>query len=119
MTPPNYWQRFPDLELLSQKAATVWQHKLTDLRVLRSKSTLRDGSTWIHVSVSRPDRLPSWEEISKVRDEFLGEQVEAYHVVPARKDYINVHSYCLHIWTPIDRVRRVANLRDLTNEEAL
>lgn len=87
--------------------------------MIRSLSTLRSGEKWIHVSVARPDRLPSWAELSKVKNEFIGEDLEAYQVLAANKDHINLHAKCLHLWAPVDGVRRVANLQDLEMEESL
>jgi len=100
-------------------AGHLFEHKLTELRVIRSFSTIKGGEKWVHISVSRPDRLPSWEELTKVKNEFLGEDVEAYQVLPRKEDYVNTHRYCLHLWMPADKKRRVANLQDLIMERAL
>lgn len=118
--PPNHWQRYANIPCGDVKdAASVWKHKLTPLTVLRSLSVAGDGNQWVHVSVSLPDRLPTWVEITKVKNEFIGEDMEAYQVIAAKKDHVNVHSYCLHLWAPADGRRRVANLQDLTDERAI
>ena len=44
-----------------------------------------DGAGWEHVSVSRRDRCPTWDE--------------QYH--PPRSEYVNNHPNCLHLWRPI------------------
>lgn len=118
LEPPSHWKELDPSTFPAQLRGMwrAWDHSLTDMRVLRSLSTVKNGENWIHVSISRQDRLPTWQEIAKVRDEFLGDDVEAYHVAPMRKDYVNVHAHCLHLWVPCDGVRRVANLMDLTNE---
>lgn len=56
---------------------------------------------WEHVSVSFKHRCPTWEEMCKVKDLFWGEDecVIQYH--PPKKDYINAHPYCLHLWKPV------------------
>lgn len=61
-----------------------------------------DGEGWEHVSVSRRDRIPTWEEMCEVKDLFFGpdEWVVQYH--PARSDYVNDHPYCLHLWKPTE-----------------
>lgn len=118
LNPPNQWARRGDLEWNGAPAVRVFEHKLVDLRVLRSLSKTRDGSMWIHVSVSRPDRIPNWAELSKVKDEFIGVNREAYQVLAAKKDHVNVMEFCLHLWAPVDGVRRVANLHDLVEEVA-
>ena len=57
-----------------------------------------DKLLWDHVSVSLPNRTPSWTEMCYVKDLFWGpdEVVIQYH--PAKTDYINNHPYVLHLW---------------------
>ena len=57
-----------------------------------------DGLGWEHVSVSRKDRTPTWDEMCQVKALFWEESdcVVQYH--PAKKDYINIHNHCLHLW---------------------
>jgi hypothetical protein len=99
--------------------ARAWINRKDGLYVLRSLSTTKDGEKWVHISISTPDRVPNWEEISRVKACFLGLEVEAYQVLPKQDDYVNVCTHCLHIWAPLDGKRRVANLMDLVNEEAV
>lgn len=56
------------------------------------------GDGWDHVSVSRRDRCPTWEEMCFVRDGFFREHewVVQYH--PPRNDYVDRHPFCLHLW---------------------
>lgn len=55
---------------------------------------------WLHVSVSRSDRLPNWDELSLVKKVFIGEDRAAVHVLPKASDYVNLHEFCLHLWSP-------------------
>lgn len=120
LAPPAHWKAIKLSVDFMNDAAASYQHRLVDgFMVLRSLSTTRNGERWIHVSVSHPDRLPTWKEISKVKDEFIGRDREAYQVLAAENDHVNVHSFCLHLWSPEDKSRRVANLRDLVNEVRL
>lgn len=59
-----------------------------------------DGDGWEHVSVSRQDRCPTWEEMCAVKDIFwdLEDCVVQFH--PPRREYVNVHPFCLHMWRP-------------------
>lgn len=74
---------------------------------LRHAQTVRviasDGEGWEHVSVSRDDRPPTWDEMCQVKALFWGEEdcVVQYH--PPRSEYVNVHPNCLHLWRPADR----------------
>lgn len=109
--PPSHWQ----YEGKFMGFAEVFEHKLMNCRVIRSIATVKDGSEWIHVSVSRKGGVPSWEILSKCKNEFIGEDKEAYQVLAAKKDHVNIAD-CLHLWAPLDGVRRVANLHDLIDE---
>ena len=59
-----------------------------------------DGGGWEHVSVSLPNRCPTWEEMCVVKAHFWtdDETVIQYH--PARAEYVNNHPFCLHLWRP-------------------
>lgn len=70
------------------------------LAVLLSLSTMDNGEQFIHCSLSRRSRLPSWDDVKIVKTTFLGEDTEAFHIVPKKEDYINVNPYCLHLWVP-------------------
>lgn len=60
-----------------------------------------NGLGWEHVSVSRKDRCPTWEEMCQVKTMFWDEDdcVVQYH--PPKSDYVNLHKNCLHMWRPI------------------
>lgn len=59
------------------------------------------GFGWEHVSISLIDRCPTWNEMCNVKSLFWDDDdcVIQYH--PPKKDYINNHEYCLHLWRPI------------------
>jgi len=63
-----------------------------------------DGMGWEHVSVSLPlsERTPSWEEMCYVKDLFwdVDDVVIQFH--PSKKDYVNNHPRCLHLWRPTE-----------------
>ena len=58
------------------------------------------GMGWDHVSVSRKNRCPDWDEMCRVKNIFWGpeECVVQYH--PAKSEYKNFHRFCLHLWKP-------------------
>ncbi len=56
------------------------------------------GMGWEHVSVSYPNRCPSWDEMCRVKDIFWYESECAVQYHPPKKDYVNFHPYCLHLW---------------------
>lgn len=60
-----------------------------------------DAFGWEHVSVSRTDRCPTWDEMCQVKRMFWDESdcVLQYH--PPKNHYVNNHPYCLHLWRPV------------------
>lgn len=68
------------------------------VRVIASEGN--DEIPWEHVSVSLPDRCPTWDEMSRVKNLFWSDDecVIQYH--PPISEYINNHPYCLHLWKP-------------------
>jgi len=59
-----------------------------------------DAAGWDHVSVSHPDRCPTWAEMCYVKRLFFryDEWVVQYHPPPAEN--ISAHDFCLHMWRP-------------------
>jgi hypothetical protein len=51
-----------------------------------------------HLSISRTDRLPSWEELRDARYELVPDGVTMAMLLPPRSQYVNVHDYCLHLY---------------------
>jgi hypothetical protein len=56
------------------------------------------GRPWEHVSVSLPNRTPTWEEMDFVKRLFWedSETVVQYHVPLA--EHVNYVATCLHLW---------------------
>lgn len=61
------------------------------------------GEGWDHVSISRNNRCPNWQEMEHVKRLFFKDDETAiqYHVPPS--DHISIHPYCLHLWRPTDQ----------------
>lgn len=62
-----------------------------------------DGLQWEHVSVSLPDRSPTWEEMCKIKTLFWDPEDVVIQYHPGHSDYINNHPYCLHLWRPVNQ----------------
>ena len=69
---------------------------------VKLKIVVSEGSGWDHVSVSRADKTPDWDEMCFVKNLFFGpdETVIQYH--PCKREYVNYHAFCLHMWRPQD-----------------
>jgi hypothetical protein len=72
------------------------------LRVLLSHERHND-QMWIHVSVSRQNRIPPWADIRKVKDIFIGRDQKAIMVIPSESEYVNCHPYCMHLFSNLER----------------
>lgn len=61
-----------------------------------------NGLGWEHVSVSFEKRVPTWDEMCKIKELFWNddETVVQYH--PKKTEYVNIHPYCLHLWKQTD-----------------
>lgn len=64
-----------------------------------------DGGGWDHVSVQivergKTRRLPTWDEMTWIKELFFDpeETVIQYH--PPRGRYVNVNPWVLHLWRP-------------------
>lgn len=59
------------------------------------------GQPWEHVSVSLPDRCPTWQEMAFIKSVFWNseETVVQFHVPDG--EHINHHEHCLHLWRPV------------------
>lgn len=70
---------------------------LNNLRIIASS-----GDGWDHVSVSLPNRCPTWDEMCRVKRLFFHEDecVIQYH--PPEEDYVNENEFVLHMWKPHD-----------------
>jgi hypothetical protein len=53
---------------------------------------------WKHISVSLPDRCPTWSEMCMIKDLFWDEDETVIQYHPKKSEYVNVHKYCLHLW---------------------
>ena len=60
------------------------------------------GGGWEHLSVSSPNKTPSWDLMCKLKEIFWRDTEACVEYHPKKKDYINFHSHCLHIWRPLN-----------------
>ena len=69
-----------------------------EFQVLKVIASWGDG--WNHVSVSLPNRVPTWEEMCFIKNITFGKESMAIQYHPPEKDYINIHPFVLHLWEP-------------------
>jgi hypothetical protein len=66
-----------------------------------------DGAGWEHVSVSRRDRCPTWDEMCQVKDMFWDTEDCVVQFHPPRSEYVNMHPNCLHLWREVGAEFRI------------
>jgi hypothetical protein len=88
---------------VDQLPFSKWYQTTDGLRVCVSMARERDSCCWLHVSISREKRLPSWEELKLVKDVIIGPEKTALQVLPPKSKYVNKHAFCLHLWHNLDR----------------
>lgn len=68
----------------------------------RLRCIASDSKEWKHVSVSIENdrRPPKWETMCFVKDLFWDDEDWVMQFHPAKSEYVNFHSGCLHLWKP-------------------
>lgn len=111
----------------SFKPRTAWQQLRTPDAIARNPCSIdlgtyaqpqRDGlraivtidlasdvgaGDWLHVSVSRARRLPTWGDLVTARDALGYGELYFLQQLPPRRHWLNVHNYCLHLLHRIDQ----------------
>lgn len=78
-----------------------WLHSTDGLAVCFGIE-LVDGDPWIHVSMSRQRRDPSYFDLVRVKNVFIGPQRKAVLVLPPAAEHYSLHPHCLHLYCKID-----------------
>ncbi|KKN52789.1 hypothetical protein LCGC14_0609070 [marine sediment metagenome] len=60
-----------------------------------------NGGEWEHVSVSNKKHVPSWRIMCRVKDMFFESDEVVMQLHPAKRNYVNIHENCLHLWRPL------------------
>lgn len=75
-----------------------WRHDPTTFIITATVDLAENKGPLVHVSMSYPDKDPSWEEIKWVRSIFIPDWIDAMMVLPRKEDYVNLHPHCFHVW---------------------
>ena len=89
-----------------------------DIKILSSVEEKSDGNKWYHVSFSRADRIPSYEDMALIRDTLFRPTSVVLQVFPPREEHFNFHPHTLHLWervTPPEE-RVIPDLRILDTD---
>lgn len=72
------------------------------LLVICTAAREADGKRWMHVSMSRRKRLPSYDDMCLVKDVFVGRERMALQVFARKSQHVNINPYVLHLWSCLD-----------------
>jgi hypothetical protein len=59
---------------------------------------------WVHASLAHRDRVPSYEELTKLKLAAFGSGW-AYQVFAPPSEHVNIHDHALHLWGRLDGAR--------------
>ena len=97
--PQAIYKALPIARTMGEVAAEYmagWE--FNGLIILASAGEYDDGKEWLHVSVSRKNRLPTYEELTRIKRDFIGDDKKAVFVLPEKEKHVNIHNYCLHLF---------------------
>lgn len=84
----------------------IWNQTVTGLRILYSISTIDDGRKFHHISFSREDRIPGWEEMRDTLYElpWLRKNKEVFMTLPPKEEYValDLCPFVMHWWQEIE-----------------
>lgn len=104
----NNLNRFRDIENAKRLWGSAGDHEAGMFRVPSSIDGAQItiiasvGEGWDHVSASRVDRCPTWEEMEQIKRMFFRDDECAFQLHVPPSDHISVHPHCLHIWRPVN-----------------
>jgi hypothetical protein len=75
---------------------------ITGLSIIVSGDTELDGRRWIHMSVAHPERMPTWSELVAAKEFIVGRDAYAVQVIPPKREHVNIHPFCFHLFSCID-----------------
>lgn len=82
--------------------AVAWYNRKKKLRVLASVDEI-DGERWLHVSLSHPRRLPTYDELCYLKRHWFGADATAVEIHAPKDEHVNHHEFCRHLWATLDR----------------
>ncbi len=68
---------------------------------------------WWHLSVSRANRVPTWDELMQAKEVFLGLEAHAVQVLPPRSQHVNIMPHCLHLFSRMDGTPSLPDFRQV------
>ena len=97
--PQAMWKELPIEKTMGKEASEyIKAWAFGGLMVIASAGEYQDGKEWLHISFSRKSRIPSYDDLQRVKRDFIGEDKKAVLVLPEKENYVNIHKNCLHLF---------------------
>lgn len=61
-----------------------------------------DERRWLHVSVARANRMPTYDDLAFVKRTWIGADRKAVMVFAPASEHVNIHPFALHLWHCVD-----------------
>ncbi len=95
---PSHWQFIPGWD-----SGGRYVHLICPaMSVIFSVAYYGDGRCWIHASIARAKMMPTYEDVMKLKNEFIGMDRKAILVLPAVSEHVNIHEHALHLFCCLD-----------------
>lgn len=100
--PGRTWEFEPplDWELSTHSNQILKFYKLPNGCRVGVSAFAHDGHIWIHASISRRDRVPSYDDLCMLKNVVFGPNRICAQVFECEKNHVNIHPFCLHLWGP-------------------
>jgi hypothetical protein len=98
---PRGWKRMP-LPFHPFRFVELDPDVTHRLMVIVTGGVEGDGKRWLHVSMSRPDELPSYNDMCMVKEIFIGANKKAMQIFAPASEHVNISQFVLHLWHCID-----------------
>jgi hypothetical protein len=96
---PNRWRY---LRRFGPSGAAYTDTK-TGMTIIETISDVSDSDQdWHHLSMAHEDHVPTYDEMKLCKAVFIGDAHTSMQFFPAKSRHVNIHEYCLHLWTPMD-----------------
>jgi hypothetical protein len=94
---PAGWQL---IKQLSHRYEAI--HPARQLQVRGSNMIWTDGRRWALIRITKPKRVPSFEDICYAKNIFIGPELEAYEVHAPKSRHVNREPNTIDLWCPLD-----------------
>lgn len=79
-----------------------WEHVSVSIKkkeFVRNHKRARVGTT----QTKTVERCPTWVEMCFIKSLFWDDDDVVVQFHPAKKEHVNLHEFCLHLWRPLDQ----------------